>query len=294
MKVKMMITVILTTVMALAACSPQAPTAPAQPQAPAATLAPAATQAPAATVASTGPTVKVGQSDSLGMFLVDAKGMSLYLFLKDTPNTSNCYDACAQNWPPLLVTGSPVAGDGLDAAKLGTTARKDGTTQATYNGWPLYYFIKDAQPGDTAGQDVKQVWYVISPAGDKVAAVTSAGSNDNSYGSSAPTETPMPMATDDKGGHGSDDSNVTEGSNVAVAISGFAFNPGGLKVHKGTTVTWTNNDGASHTVTSDTGAFDSGSLRNDGSFSFTFNDIGSFAYHCKFHSGMTATVIVVP
>jgi predicted lipoprotein with Yx(FWY)xxD motif/plastocyanin len=294
MKVKMIITVILTTVMALAACSPQAPTAPAQPQAPAATIAPAATQAPAATVAATGPTVKVGQSDSLGMFLVDAKGMSLYLFLKDTPNTSNCYDACAQAWPPLLVNGSPVAGDGLDGAKLGTTARTDGTTQVTYNGWPLYYFAKDKQPGDTTGQDVKQVWYVISPAGDKVVAMTSAGSNDNGYGSSAPTDTPMSAMPTATAPSASDGVAVTEGSNVNATISGFAFNPGTLKIHKGTTVTWTNNDDASHTVSSDDGTFESGTIRHDGSFSFTFNDTGSFTYHCKFHSGMTATVIVVP
>lgn len=292
MKVKLLITVLFTAAMALAACSPQAPTAaPAQPQAPVATIAPAATQAPAATVASNGPMVKVGQSDKLGMFLVDEKGMTLYLFLKDTPNTSNCYDACAQNWPPLLASGSPVVGDGLDAAKLGTTARTDGTTQVTYNGWPLYYFVSDKQAGDTTGQDVKQVWYVISPAGDKVAAVTSVATDDNGYGSSAPTDTPMAMPAATSAPSSGD---VTEGSSVAATISGFAFNPGSLKVHKGATVTWTNNDGASHTVTSDSGAFDSGTLHNGGSFSFTFNDTGTFAYHCSFHSGMTASVIVVP
>jgi predicted lipoprotein with Yx(FWY)xxD motif/plastocyanin len=191
------------------------------------------------------------------MFLVDAKGMTLYLFLNDTPNTSNCYDACAQNWPPLLVTGSPVAGDGLDGAKLGTTARTDGTTQVTYNGWPLYYFAADKLAGDTNGQDVKQVWYVISPAGDKVVAVSGPGPDEDSYGYGATTDTPMAMPTATTAST-SDGIAVTEGSSVSARIDGFAFNPGVLKVHKGTVVTWTNNGGASHTVTSDSGAFDSG------------------------------------
>ena len=57
----------------------------------------------------------------------------------------------------------PQAGDGVDASLLGTTTRKDGTTQVTYNGWPLYYYVKDQKPGDVTGQDVGDVWYVLSP-----------------------------------------------------------------------------------------------------------------------------------
>ena len=123
----------------------------------------AATEAPAAA------TVNLGKDEQLGSFLVDEKGMTLYLFTKDTPNTSVCYDKCATAWPPLLTTGAPVAGDGVDASKFGTTTRKDGTVQATYNGWPLYYYEKDKAPGDVIGQDVGGVWYVVSAAGDKVA-----------------------------------------------------------------------------------------------------------------------------
>ena len=94
--------------------------------------------------------------------------MTLYLFTKDTPNTTVCYDKCATAWPPLLTTGAPVAGEGVDASKLGTTTRTDGTVQVTYNGWPLYYYDKDKAPGDVVGQDVGDVWYVVSAAGDKV------------------------------------------------------------------------------------------------------------------------------
>ena len=134
-------------------------------EAPAATQ--AATQAPAA--AASGPAmVNLGKNDKLGSFLVDSKGMTLYLFTKDTPNTSVCYDKCATAWPPLLTSGTPVAGDGVDASKFGTTTRKDGTTQVTYNGWPLYYYFKDKAAGDVTGQTVGDVWYVVSPAGDKI------------------------------------------------------------------------------------------------------------------------------
>jgi len=126
----------------------------------------AATEPPAAA----GPaTVNLGQNATLGSFLVDDKGMTLYLFTKDTPNTTVCYDKCAIAWPPLLTTGDPVAGEGVDASLFGTINRTDGTVQVTYNGWPLYYYEKDKAPGDVVGQDVGGVWYVLSAAGDKVA-----------------------------------------------------------------------------------------------------------------------------
>jgi predicted lipoprotein with Yx(FWY)xxD motif len=117
-------------------------------------------------------TVMVASSEQLGSFLVGPNGMTLYVFLKDTPNTSNCYNACAQNWPPLLVEGTPIAGEGVDASLLGVTQRQDGTTQVTYNGWPLYYFAGDGKPGDTNGQGVRDVWFVISPQGEKISMVS--------------------------------------------------------------------------------------------------------------------------
>jgi predicted lipoprotein with Yx(FWY)xxD motif len=125
-----------------------------------------ATEAPA--VADTGATVTLGQNDQLGSVLVDEQGMTLYLFTKDTPNTSNCYDQCATAWPPLLTTGDPVAGEGIDASLLGTTTRTDGSVQVTYNGWPLYYYEKDQAPGDVTGQDVGDVWFVVSATGEQV------------------------------------------------------------------------------------------------------------------------------
>ncbi len=107
-------------------------------------------------------------SDARASFLADDKGMTLYLYTKDSPGTTVCYDKCATAWPPLLTSGNAVAGDGVDASKFGTTTRTDGGTQVTYNGWPLYYYIKDKQAGDITGQGVGSVWYLVSPTGDAI------------------------------------------------------------------------------------------------------------------------------
>ena len=105
---------------------------------------------------------------SLGKILVDDKGMALYMYTKDTPNVTVCYDQCATNWPPLLTKNKPTPGAGVDASLFGSTTRKDGSTQVTYKGWPLYYYIKDTASGDVKGQNVGKVWYVLSPAGEVI------------------------------------------------------------------------------------------------------------------------------
>ncbi len=110
----------------------------------------------------------VTQTDTLGKFLDDSAGFTLYVYSPDTKDTSNCYGKCEQFWPPLLSTNKPALGDGVDASMLGTTQRKDGTKQVTYNGAPLYYFLKDSAPGDTKGQGLQQVWHVLAPDGTVV------------------------------------------------------------------------------------------------------------------------------
>ncbi|MGE5138737.1 MAG: hypothetical protein ACM3JD_04685, partial [Rudaea sp.] len=107
----------------------------------------------------------VAQNAKLGRFVADENGRSLYIYTQDTKNTSNCYGKCEVAWPPLLTTGQPTLGDGIDQTLLGTTKRKDGSTQVTYNGMPLYYWFKDAVPGDVTGQRVGGVWFVIGPDG---------------------------------------------------------------------------------------------------------------------------------
>jgi plastocyanin len=82
------------------------------------------------------------------------------------------------------------------------------------------------------------------------------------------------------------------GAAGAVTIKGFAFSPGAITVAVGTTVTWTNQDSASHTVTADDGSFDSKAFANGATFSQTFARAGTFKYHCAIHSSMTASVVV--
>ena len=110
-------------------------------------------------------TVKVASS-SLGDILVDADGMTLYLFLPDDQSTPTCTDGCASAWPPL--EGPATAADGADGSLLGTAEHPSGATQVTYNGWPLYHYAKDQAPGDVTGQDVGDKWYVVSPDGTAV------------------------------------------------------------------------------------------------------------------------------
>ena len=108
--------------------------------------------------------VTLSQSDELGEFLVAANGFTLYIFANDEPGVTNCYDECATNWPPLLVAANErlVAGAGI-SGELGTVERTDGTLQVTYEGWPLYFWVKDVVPGDTTGQGVGDVWLVVGP-----------------------------------------------------------------------------------------------------------------------------------
>lgn len=77
-----------------------------------------------------------------------------------------------------------------------------------------------------------------------------------------------------------------------VIMQGTAFSPASLSVKAGTKVTWRNNDYMAHTVTSDTGLFDSGSIGTSGSYSYTFTATGTYSYHCNFHSGMTGVIVV--
>lgn len=115
--------------------------------------------------------VTVAEKNPFGAYLADSEGQSLYLFEADRAGKSTCHDACANAWPPLITEGKPRAGKGVDGDALGTLERADGSTQVTYHGWPLYYFIKDKAPGDTKGQDVEGFgaeWYLVTPGGKKV------------------------------------------------------------------------------------------------------------------------------
>jgi predicted lipoprotein with Yx(FWY)xxD motif len=126
------------------------------------TLPTAAPATPAAAPAAAGATVMISHDAKLGDFLVDSKGMTLYIFTKDTAGVSNCSGGCLKAWPPLVASGDLVAGAGV-TGKLGVITRADGTKQVTYNDMPLYYWASDMKPGDMTGQGVGGVWYLMSP-----------------------------------------------------------------------------------------------------------------------------------
>jgi predicted lipoprotein with Yx(FWY)xxD motif len=118
-----------------------------------------------------GARVKVGDSQ-FGRILVAGNGRTLYLFTHDEgANRSRCYGACADAWPPLYTRGRPRAGAGVARAKLGTTRRRNGRRQVTYNGHPLYYYVGEDEAGEVLCQAVSEfggIWYVVAPAGDAV------------------------------------------------------------------------------------------------------------------------------
>ena len=114
-------------------------------------------------------TLKVGPSD-YGQVLFDGRGFALYAFTHDTPRKSRCSGACATAWPPYLAP-KPRAGMGVKQSLLGTTRRADGSTQVTYAGRPLYYYVGDRQPGQILCQNVREyggLWLVVRGSGQLV------------------------------------------------------------------------------------------------------------------------------
>jgi predicted lipoprotein with Yx(FWY)xxD motif len=116
-------------------------------------------------------TIAVASNSKLGQILVDGSGRTVYLFQADKGTASVCYADCAVAWPPVITHGAPQAGAGATAALIGTTTRKDGSLQVTYNGHPLYYWVADHNPGDTTGQNLNNfggAWFVLSPRGTQI------------------------------------------------------------------------------------------------------------------------------
>jgi predicted lipoprotein with Yx(FWY)xxD motif len=118
-----------------------------------------------------GAPLQVTTNPKLGKILVDAKGRTLYDFVIDKGTMSVCYGACASLWPPYTTNGEPVAGPGVSKGLIGTAKRKDGTTEVTYAGHPLYYYAPDVKRGQISGQALNQFgapWYVLAPDGREV------------------------------------------------------------------------------------------------------------------------------
>lgn len=110
--------------------------------------------------------VEISTTD-LGDVLVDGEGYTLYVFEPDNRSAPTCVDACMDAWPPLLTDGIPKAGEGVDEEMV-STVDTGGAEQVTYDGWPLYRFAGDSEPGQTNGQGSGGVWFVIAPDGTPV------------------------------------------------------------------------------------------------------------------------------
>ena len=107
--------------------------------------------------------VQTTTKEGVGHYLTDAKGMTLYWFKKDSPGKSACAGPCVEKWP-IYFREKVKAGEGLKDEEFGTITREDGKKQSTFRGYPLYYWAGDKAKGDTSGQGMKDVWYVIDPA----------------------------------------------------------------------------------------------------------------------------------
>ena len=106
--------------------------------------------------------IKLSGKDGVGKFFTDSKGMTLYIFKKDSPGKSVCAGPCVEKWP-LYFREKVAVPEGVNAGDFGTITREDGKRQTTYKGWPLYYYSGDKAPGDVSGQGLGTVWFVANP-----------------------------------------------------------------------------------------------------------------------------------
>ncbi|MGH3276201.1 MAG: COG4315 family predicted lipoprotein [Streptosporangiaceae bacterium] len=118
-----------------------------------------------------------------GKILVTAQGYTIYEFAPDTPTKSACSAQCLAVWPALIGTASAAPGSGL-TGKFGTITGTGGITQATYDGHPLYLFVKDTKPGMMTGNGLNGAWFVITPSGARLTAAVAPAP------ASAPTSVP--------------------------------------------------------------------------------------------------------
>lgn len=117
--------------------------------------------------------IHVRSHSSFGDILVRSDGRTVYMFESDEQGAgaSSCDGSCADSWPPVTVEGEPSVGDSVEA-EVTTFERDDGSTQVAVDGWPVYLWQNDENAGDTNGQGVNDVWWVLDPAGAPVKEAT--------------------------------------------------------------------------------------------------------------------------
>ncbi|HET7045708.1 MAG TPA: hypothetical protein VFI37_12730 [Gaiellaceae bacterium] len=130
----------------------------------------ASAMTPAATSAKTPVLISTRKVRGLGTVLVDAKGLTLYMFVPDKRKRVTCEHVCAAVWPPVKVTkGQKIVGQrGVKAKLLGSDRNPAGGRVVTYARWPLYTYVADTKPGMAKGQALDLnggLWYVLAPSG---------------------------------------------------------------------------------------------------------------------------------
>jgi predicted lipoprotein with Yx(FWY)xxD motif len=108
-------------------------------------------------------------SSEFGEVLWGPDRQVVYIWEREPSATAECYDDCAAAWPPVLTTGDPVAAGEVDPGLLGTTTRRDGSTQVTYSGHPLYYYAHEG-PGEVKCHNISThggLWWVVTPTGER-------------------------------------------------------------------------------------------------------------------------------
>lgn len=231
--------------------------------------------------------ISVVVRDGTGPSLADPDGWTLYTWDGDEPGKSNCYDACSMVRPPYITDTDPVAPGSL-AGVLGMIERMDGTWQVTFDGWPLYYYMGDVQPGDANGEgsmgfDAR--WYLVTLGGPPAGSVVPPAPPSPPVMSFPPFPPPVfsqqPPAPP-----------TPALATVPVSIVDFQFRPSTLNIQVGDTVSWTNDGPSIHTATSNRGMWDTRELRRGQSATYTFTSAGTFAYHCVVHPWMQGSITV--
>lgn len=128
-------------------------------------------------------TVRVTETERYGEILTGPEGRTLYLLESDDQGagTSVCLGSCAETWPPLTAKRDTSASAAV-AAEVDSFEREDGETQVTANGWPLYYYSNDSGPGDTEGQGVNNIWFVLDATGTPVREASGGSGSDGETG----------------------------------------------------------------------------------------------------------------
>jgi predicted lipoprotein with Yx(FWY)xxD motif len=117
------------------------------------------------------PGVEVSTAESqFGAVLFDGDDQAIYYFEPERSSEPKCYGTCAEAWPPVLTDGEPEASGGARQRLLGTTARRDGSVQVTYDGHPLYYYANEG-PGELRCHNIFHeggLWLAVQPDGAAV------------------------------------------------------------------------------------------------------------------------------